>query len=116
MPEKELEDVERNLGVTYQLVTDETSMIVLSDQVFAERGIERRNQRRVAVERAAQVHRAQQPVQNYTVSRGQSTFPSHTPRIGGGGGRPFERSCSANKTPRGFGGGKRGRSMELRWH
>jgi Ca-activated chloride channel homolog len=85
MPETELKEVEQNLGTKYQLVTDETSMIVLSDQAFAERGIERRNQKRVAVERAAQVQRAQQPVRNYTVSSGQQTFPSRAPSIGGGG-------------------------------
>lgn len=86
LPPKELEDVERSLGERYQLVTDETSMIVLSDEVFAERGIERKNQQRVATERSAQARRAQQPVRNYNVSQGQNTFPSEAPRIGGGGG------------------------------
>ncbi len=86
MPAKELEEVERNLGTKYQLVTDETSMIVLSDQAFASHGIERHNQKRVAIERKAQAQRTKQPVRNYTVSSGQKPFPKHAPSIGGGGG------------------------------
>jgi Ca-activated chloride channel family protein len=38
------------LGIKYQLVTDYTSMIVLSDGDFAKRGIERTNAQRIAVE------------------------------------------------------------------
>ena len=85
LPIGELKDIQKQLGVEYQLVTDETTMIVLPDEVYAQRGIERRNQVRVANERAAQSARAAQPVQNYTVSQNQNTFPARAPRIGGGG-------------------------------
>jgi Ca-activated chloride channel family protein len=43
----------RDLGIKYQLVTDHTSMIVLSDGDFAKRGIDRTNAARVAVEEQA---------------------------------------------------------------
>jgi Ca-activated chloride channel family protein len=85
LPEGELKDIERDLGVKYQLVTDETTMVVLSDEVFAQRGIERRNQARVAAERRAQSRRAQQSPRNYTVDNGRPAFPHHAPRLGGGG-------------------------------
>ncbi len=86
LPPKELEEVERNYGLKYQLVTDETTMVVLSDETFAQRGIERHNKTRVAEERVAQSVRAKQPPRNYNVSAGQNTFPKPAPRIGGGGG------------------------------
>jgi len=85
MPEKELEEVERNFGVKYQLVTDETSMLVLSDESFANHGIKRHNKKRVAIERRAQSQRANKPVRNYTVSNNQNTFRHRAPSIGGGG-------------------------------
>jgi len=86
LPPSEAEDIERNLGTKYQIVTDETSMLVLSDGAFIRHGIERKNQARVATERKAQSQRAQQPTRNYTVSKDQNTFPSRAPRIGGSGG------------------------------
>jgi len=114
MPVTELEEVERSLGTKYQLVTDETSMIVLSDQVFADRGIERRNQKRVAVERKAQAQRAQQPVKNYTVSSGQKTFPTHAPGIGGGGGAvdPFSALAALAAAAMGLRGMRRHRTAK----
>ena len=79
-------------------------MIVLSDQVFAERGIGRRNQQRVATERAAQARRVQQPAQNYTISNGQQTFPTHAPRLGGGGAiDPFTALGALAAAAMGFG-------------
>ncbi len=84
----------RDLGVAYQLVTDETSMIVLGDEGFERHGIERKNKDRIALERAAQTQRqstyakdaaAGQPVQTTRVDK-QPMFPSKAPRIGGGGG------------------------------
>lgn len=53
----------RDLGVRYQIVTDETSMLVLNDDAFARRGIARDNRNRSDAERAAQQARATaQPV------------------------------------------------------
>lgn len=68
----------RELGLSYQLVTDETSMVVLSDEAFAEQGIERRNQQRVARERAAQSVRHQQPVASNRVDAQQPLTPSRS--------------------------------------
>lgn len=117
VPESELEDVARNLGTKYQLVTDETSMVVLSDAAFATHGIERHNQKRVAVERAAQAQRAAQPVKTYTVSRGQKTFPVKAPRLGGGGGGggaidPFTALGALAAAAMGLGGIRRRRGQQ----
>jgi Ca-activated chloride channel family protein len=86
LPDKERQDLERSLGVDYQLVTDETSMVVLSDDAFARRGIERRNQTRVVEERRAQSLRSARPVQSYRVDTSAPAFPSHAPSLGGGAG------------------------------
>ena len=75
-----------DLGVAYQLVTDETSMVVLSDAVFAERGIDRANERRITTERQAQAARRSQPVRNHRVDRQQPMFNHPAPRPRGGGG------------------------------
>jgi Ca-activated chloride channel family protein len=85
LPATELEDIERDIGVRYQLVTEETTMIVLSDEAFEHHGIERRNKMRIDAERASQSRRAGQPVRNYTVDRSYKAFPSRAPRLGGGG-------------------------------
>ena len=81
----------RDLGVAYQLVTDETSMLVLSAEGFQRHGIDRRNQERIAIERAAQTQRATvSPNGGASVSprvdRKKSMFPMKAPRIGSGGG------------------------------
>lgn len=88
MPATEGDNAIEHLGVTYQLVTDQTSMVVLSDESYARRGLERRNQQRVATERAAQNVRATQTVRNYRVDAAQPTYsaPAPTLRNGGGGG------------------------------
>jgi Ca-activated chloride channel family protein len=75
----------RDLGVTYQIVTDETSMVVLADDAFTRRGIKRRNQNRLAAEHAAQSTRTAQPVRNYRVDRQKPAFNLPSPSIGGGG-------------------------------
>jgi len=80
----ESEQAIRDLGLTYQLVTDYTSMVVLADETFEERGIERRNQARVARERQAQAMRAQQPVRNHRVDQSNPAFQHHAPSVGGG--------------------------------
>jgi Ca-activated chloride channel family protein len=48
----------RTLGIKYQLVTDYTSMIVLTDGDFAKRGIERTNAGRIAIEEKARSSRS----------------------------------------------------------
>jgi Ca-activated chloride channel family protein len=54
MPLAEMKERVAELGVKYQLVTDETSMLVLDDQGFAENGVERLNQARTDTEHTAQ--------------------------------------------------------------
>jgi Ca-activated chloride channel family protein len=76
----------RDLGVAYQLVTDETSMVVLSDQAFARHQIERRNKKRVNLENQAQNQRRAQPVRSYQADRDQRAFPGQAARPTKGGG------------------------------
>jgi Ca-activated chloride channel family protein len=89
-----------HLGVAYQLVTDETSMVVLSEQAYARHGIERNNLARVAREVTAQATKAAEPVRNYRIDEAQPAFPSQAPRPkwgGGGGGAvdPFTLALAA---------------------
>ena len=86
MPPSESENAIRDLGLSYQIVTDHTSMVVLSDTAFADRGIERHNQTRVAREQQARVQRAQQPVKSYQVDKEKPAFKFKVPDLGGGGG------------------------------
>lgn len=88
----------RDLGVAYQLVTDETSMIVLAEEGFERHGIDRKNQARVAIEQAAQSQRqmvranavnSNQPIQSTRADANQPLFSGNAPRIGGGGGGAF---------------------------
>jgi Ca-activated chloride channel family protein len=80
----EAESAMRDLGLNYQLVTDYTSMVVLTDAAFAERGIERRNQKRVAQEIQARTARAQSPIQDWRVDGSQPAFSHPSPSAGGG--------------------------------
>jgi Ca-activated chloride channel family protein len=75
----------RDLGVGYQLVTDETAMVVLDDAAFVHHGVERRNRSRTAVEHKAQQRRRSQPAVDRRVDRNQPMFDLPTPSIGGGG-------------------------------
>jgi Ca-activated chloride channel family protein len=54
MPAADASAKVRELGLDYQLVTDETSMLVLDDEGFVEHGIARQNQARTDAEHAAQ--------------------------------------------------------------
>lgn len=82
---KEVEDVIRDIAVRHSLVTDYTSMIVMGEGRFAERGIARRNAARVEAERAAQVARsAAQPVSYGAPAPASSGW--RAPSLGGGGG------------------------------
>jgi Ca-activated chloride channel family protein len=86
----EASDMVRDLGLRFQLVTDETSMVVLSDEAFDRHGIERHNKQRVARERSAQAARSSQAPSSYVVDRRQPltnrSAPRHTPRRSSGGG------------------------------
>ncbi|RUA03365.1 MAG: VWA domain-containing protein [Deltaproteobacteria bacterium] len=86
MKSSESESAIRDLGLAYQIVTDYTSMVVLSDSTFTERGIERHNQARIAREQQARSRRHQQPVNSYRVDHKKPAFKFKVPDIGGGGG------------------------------
>jgi Ca-activated chloride channel homolog len=83
LPAAEAEQGIRRLGVGYQLVTDHTSMVVLADESFQARGIERRNRERVALERQAQAARAAQPAPSHRVDQAQPMFNQPAPSVGG---------------------------------
>ncbi len=74
-----------DLGVEYGLVTDYTSMLVVRDEVFAQRGIERRNQQRLAIEQAAQKQRAARPAASRRVDTGQPMYGGRARASHGGG-------------------------------
>jgi len=86
----ETENAIRDLGVQYQLVTDHTSMLVLSDQDFQRHGIERRNQQRVAREHAAQRVRMTEAPRNRRVDQNQPMFRRDAPSTGNGAFGPIE--------------------------
>jgi len=73
----------RDLGVKYQLVTDYTSMIVLSDGDFAKRGIERTNAARIAVEEQARASRGAPRSTRVDGSRPMFNGPAATTKGGG---------------------------------
>lgn len=76
-----------DLGVAYQLVTDETSMVVMDDAAFEERGIERRNRARVEREREAWARRSAQPIRRYHADANDPMFGGRTaPSAGNGAG------------------------------
>ncbi len=108
----ESQSVIKDLGIKYQLVTDETSMIVMSDDKFTEYKIQRNNKKRLKNEHQAQAQRKTNGVKNYIVNNNykqnkpranantnkkssQSTpikrhknkrmFSYNTPTLGGGG-------------------------------
>jgi Ca-activated chloride channel family protein len=82
----DLKQAVTDLGVEYGLVTDYTSMVVVRDEVFAQRGIERNNQQRLAVEAAARQQRASQSVPSRRVDSQRPTYTGSRPHFGGSGG------------------------------
>jgi len=75
-----------DLGKEYGLVTDYTSMVVVREEVFAQRGIERRNAKRSETERTARAQRRQQPPQTRRVDQAKPMFSGEQPRLRSGGG------------------------------
>ena len=86
MPPSESENAIRDLGLAHQIVTDYTSMVVLSDSAFTARGIERHNQTRIAREQQARAAKSQQAVKNHRVDQKKPAFKFKAPGLGGGGG------------------------------
>lgn len=76
-----------DIATEYGLVTDHTSMVVMREEAFVERGVERRNQQRVAVEHAAQQQRAAQAPVSRRADEQQPMFnqPRASHQSSGGG-------------------------------
>jgi Ca-activated chloride channel family protein len=84
----ELRPVIVDLGTTYSIVTEYTSMIVVRDEQFAERGIDRRNRDRVERERTARQARASQPAIQTRADAAQPMYgdrPAHGTGVGASG-------------------------------
>jgi Ca-activated chloride channel family protein len=80
-----------DLAVSNGLVTPYTSMLVLQEDVFAARNIERQNKVRLAVEETAREERRKQPIQQTRVDANRPAFngnqPTYSsPKSGGGKG------------------------------
>lgn len=86
IPEGEARQAIADLGVAHQIVTDETSMVVLADEAFERQGIARSNRERLERERTAQVARAGAPRPSRRVDSAQPAFPgrAHSPSSGAG--------------------------------
>lgn len=74
------------LALEYSLVTDRTSMVILREEVFQSRGIQRNNQQRLAIEQQARQQRAAQPVQSRRADNSQPMYSQPRASHGGGGG------------------------------
>jgi Ca-activated chloride channel family protein len=90
IPEAEANARVRKLGVDYQLVTAETSMLVLDDQGFTDQGIARNNQARSDAEHAAQ--------SNGSTSSGGGAVPVNS-GASSGSGAPSSPSSNSNSSP-----------------
>ena len=75
-----------DVAMEYSLVTDYTSMVVMSEEQFSNRGVERRNRVRREQETAARQQRASQPAQATRVDNKKPMFKLPAPSLGGGGG------------------------------
>jgi len=75
-----------NTAIEYGLVTEFTSMIVMSEEQLAANGIKPTNRDRREKERQAQQQRAAQPVTQRQVDRATPAFPDRRPNYSGSGG------------------------------
>jgi Ca-activated chloride channel family protein len=75
-----------DVALNHGLVTDYTSLVVVRDEVFKEKNIERKNAARVEREQLARQQRANAPIQQTTQDANQPAFPSarHTTTNGAG--------------------------------
>ncbi|MGE4544005.1 MAG: VIT and VWA domain-containing protein [Pedobacter sp.] len=75
-----------DVALEYSLVTDYTSMLVMSEEQFTQRGVQRRNRARRELETKAQAQRAVQPAKSTRVDSSKPMFTSPRSSFGGGGG------------------------------
>jgi len=83
MEGEEADSAIRDLGLAYQLVTDQTSMVVLTDETFERLGIDRRNRERIERERAARTQRGGR-THARRVDTASPMFNHRSPSLGGG--------------------------------
>jgi Ca-activated chloride channel family protein len=83
-PDADLDDAILDLGVSYGLVTDHTSMVVLREEVFEQLGIERRNATRSDIERAAREQRTLQTPTSPLVDQAEPMFAGNRATHSGG--------------------------------
>ncbi|AWB68483.1 hypothetical protein C2869_19675 [Saccharobesus litoralis] len=76
----------RDLAMQYSLVTDYTSMIVMTEEQFAAHNIDRKNKQRVGNEKQARQQRQAQGVQDNRVDKQQPMYNSPRPSHSGSGG------------------------------
>ena len=102
-------DQMRTLGVEYQLVTDETSLLLLDEATFAELGIDPNNQERAHSEEQARQLRAQGEPVDYSVAADPAFTGAGSSGSGSsGGGSPSGYSSgggSSSDEDDGYGGG-----------
>jgi len=82
----DLEEAIADVAVEYGLVTQHTSMLVLTEERLEALGIERRNRDRMAREALARQHRAAQAVRNHRVDGQQPISSQPRASHGNGGG------------------------------
>ncbi len=75
-----------DLAIDYGLVTNYTAMVVMRDEQFNARNIDRKNQRRVNKEQAARQQRKVAPVRNNRAGTAQPMYKNKAPSHSGRGG------------------------------
>jgi len=85
-PESEYRAAIVDVATGYSIVSDYTSMIVMREEQFAERGIDRSNKKRVGIERKARQARATATIQQTRVDQSQPMFENRSSHSTGGGG------------------------------
>ncbi len=85
-PESEFRAAIVDVATKYSIVSDYTSMIVMREERFAERGIDRSNKKRVETERKARAERAKATIQNTHADQSKPMFENRRSHSTGGGG------------------------------
>lgn len=82
-----------DIAIAHGLVTNYTSMVVMRDEAFANRGIDRTNAKRVEKEHNARKVRQAEPTENHRVDQNKPMYnnpaPSHSGGSGGGAMGPW---------------------------
>ena len=85
----DIEQAITDLAIEYGLVTNYTSMIVIREEEFANRGIDRNNKTRVEKEQQARAQKQAEPVRNNRVDNAQPMYNQPAPSYSGNGGGAF---------------------------